>query len=476
GVTIVWSQLLQLRSPLDRLKAKYPTRGIELERLSSTLAGQSQEPHIEISPSENSTLMSSLAKDVHAVAERRESLIIEIWQLPGFKDFLLPKQLSELAIAATHHPIIILIANDKQANALVLMPGLADDVLHIPLPLVDNEILRAIYSTIKTLVQGFLPNREVLDNISDRLGIRRKWQDPDVKEKEFQWALLMLWVRIAKPIVDGLALTTHHLTRIWWCSTGSFSFLPLHAVGDYSSDAPIGSKLNEYAISSYTPSVAALLEVQNSVLLYIADVATPEITEPKELKILAVAQPSALPGTETEVDHIQKHSGDLIQVETLEGSSAIIEKVTTEMASNDWVHFACHSTQNIQEPLQSSLVLAGTSRLTINDIIAMQLPPKGLAFLSACQTATGDENLSTEAVHLAAGMLSAGYQTVIATMWSISDSHAPQVADDVYGFLFKGSKNDTSQAAEALHYAIQNLREKDKVSFATWVPFIHVGL
>ncbi|KAF8597919.1 hypothetical protein BDV93DRAFT_512982 [Ceratobasidium sp. AG-I] len=37
-----------------------------------------------------------------------------------------------------------------------------------------------------------------------------------------------------------------------------------------------------------------------------------------------------------------------------------------------------------------------------------------------------------ECVHLAAGMLIAGYPSVIATMWSISDDDAPSVADKVY--------------------------------------------
>ncbi|KAI0082963.1 hypothetical protein BDY19DRAFT_981531, partial [Irpex rosettiformis] len=54
------------------------------------------------------------------------------------------------------------------------------------------------------------------------------------------------------------------------------------------------------------------------------------------------------------------------------------------------------------------------------------LPNADLAVLSACQTATGDEKLSEEAVHLAAGMLNIGYKSVIGTMWSISDYIAPE--------------------------------------------------
>jgi CHAT domain-containing protein len=40
-----------------------------------------------------------------------------------------------------------------------------------------------------------------------------------------------------------------------------------------------------------------------------------------------------------------------------------------------------------------------------------------LAFLSACQTAKGDQNQPDQAVHLAASFLFCGFKSVIATMW-----------------------------------------------------------
>jgi CHAT domain-containing protein len=43
----------------------------------------------------------------------------------------------------------------------------------------------------------------------------------------------------------------------------------------------------------------------------------------------------------------------------------------------------------------------------------------GLAFLSACETARGDEKIPDEALHLAATPLSAGYRSVVATMWYV---------------------------------------------------------
>ncbi|THU78663.1 hypothetical protein K435DRAFT_886958 [Dendrothele bispora CBS 962.96] len=85
-----------------------------------------------------------------------------------------------------------------------------------------------------------------------------------------------------------------------------------------------------------------------------------------------------------------------------------------------------------------------------------------LAVLSACETATGDENLPEEAVHLAAGMLAVGYPSVIATMWSIGDSDAPLIADKVYANLLGPLDNSESQKAKltpayALHEAVKHL-------------------
>jgi len=105
-----------------------------------------------------------------------------------------------------------------------------------------------------------------------------------------------------------------------------------------------------------------------------------------------------------------------------------------------------------------------------------------LAFLSACQTSSGAEKLSEEAVHLAAGMLAAGYRSVVATMWSIKDQYGPVVAERFYKYLMERGEAsgqprlDTSSAAYALHDAIQGIRETlgdTEQGLLTWVPYVH---
>ena len=63
---------------------------------------------------------------------------------------------------------------------------------------------------------------------------------------------------------------------------------------------------------------------------------------------------------------------------------------------------------------------------------------------------------------------------------SIADADGPKVADSFYEHLFKNYNKvdsvgpDMTQAARALHHAVAKLRSEN-VSFARWVPFIHMG-
>ncbi|KIM78748.1 hypothetical protein PILCRDRAFT_10966 [Piloderma croceum F 1598] len=84
------------------------------------------------------------------------------------------------------------------------------------------------------------------------------------------------------------------------------------------------------------------------------------------------------------------------------------------------------------------------------------MPNASLAFLSACETAMGNENLPDEAIHLGATLLYAGFQGVVATLWSIADVDSPKIADSFYEYLSK------------------NMLRSENAAFVHWVPFIHL--
>lgn len=67
----------------------------------------------------------------------------------------------------------------------------------------------------------------------------------------------------------------------------------------------------------------------------------------------------------------------------------------------------------------------------------------------------------------------------------MEDEDGPEIADSFYRHLFQPEGDDKSasashipdmtQAAYALHLAVNNLRSEGR-SFKRWVPFIHLGL
>jgi CHAT domain-containing protein len=189
--------------------------------------------------------------------------------------------------------------------------------------------------------------------------------------------------------------------------------------------------------------------------------------------ILAVSQPQdQLPKTEEEVQMIQNCFGNK-SVVWLNRESATVDTVLGHMRNHCWVHFACHATQNISDPTTSHFRLYNGT-LDIRRIMKEQFNGD-FAFLSACETATGDETLPEESIHLAAGVMMAGYPAVIGTLWSIRDKDGPLIAKQVYYHLHNNGSPDSSQAACALHNAVAYLRKEDEQNFLSWVPFIHLG-
>jgi len=233
-------------------------------------------------------------------------------------------------------------------------------------------------------------------------------------------------------------------------------------------------------MSSYTPTISALLRIDKDTI---------NNQPSSSAELLIISQPntpgcSPIKGTTTEMNAIWKIA-EAKQCKSLrlEGAIATVGRVQLEMASHSSIHFACHASQDIGNPLRSGFYLED-GRLELADIMKLNITNCELAFLSACQTSTGDEKLSEEAVHLAAGMLAAGYRSVVATMWSIQDKYGPIVAEDFYKDLMEKGTNsgrpgiDSVNAARALHQAIQSIRQQvgdTEQGLLTWVPYVHFG-
>lgn len=223
----------------------------------------------------------------------------------------------------------------------------------------------------------------------------------------------------------------------------------------------------DYVVSSYTPTLSALLAVAPDPSSFCGILAAGIVDTP--------GQDCPLPGIMAEIAQVENKAGAHSFKKLLE-NKATITAVMDAMEKYSWIHMACHASQNLDDPAKSAFHLYD-GELELSAIMRKSLKEKGLAFLSACETAKGDDDLPGEAVHLAAGMLMAGYRSVIGTMWSIEDQDAPLIAEKVYAGLLEGGVADTKKTAKALHDAIACLRGKvGEKNFARWVPYIHLGL
>jgi CHAT domain-containing protein len=139
--------------------------------------------------------------------------------------------------------------------------------------------------------------------------------------------------------------------------------------------------------------------------------------------MMAIIQPEIpdgdpLPFTEEELHCIEKRvpSNSLIKL-GVEGNPATVQNVLYHLPSSNIVHFACHGQRDANYPLETSLILHGGTELKIKDFMKQLTPNASLAFLSACDTAVGADQLADEAIHLAASLLFAGFRGVVATTW-----------------------------------------------------------
>ena len=231
-------------------------------------------------------------------------------------------------------------------------------------------------------------------------------------------------------------------------------------------------KIFDYVVSSYTPTLTALLSTRPP--------SAHRISVPRLLAVSLPATPRqcSLPGTVHEINAIQaiQASTGRLVITQLTDQASTVAAVLQGMEGCDWIHLACHGVQDATNATDSAFVLID-GKLTLKEIMRRSFSHTEFAFLSACHTAKWDEALLEEAVHLAAGMLMAGYGSVVGSMWSIRDDDGPIIAEYFYKYLIEEASGDSGRAAYALHCAVAHLRNvRGEDDFASWVPFIHLGI
>jgi tetratricopeptide (TPR) repeat protein len=455
GRSVLWGQRDALRADLASLALAHPSLARRLEDLRKELeAGGDRTTDLFVEPFLEPEIVLQVG-DVEGrnrLAREWDTTVAEIRALPGFADFLRPPRFADLHAAAAAGPVLVVNASTLRCDVLAVT-GAGITVLPLPSMTVRTAIDRT--SQYLTALQDF--------DRGPRGPIQRVTLETAIAE-----VLAWLWDEIAGPTLDALGYRSpprdgEPWPRVWWCPTGPFTLLPLHAAGRHD-PAGGGGTVCDRVVSSYTPTLRALVQARAAAPVGTAQrllvVSLPETADLRPLPGAAreaTALPAMFPGDHT----------------VLEGPQATWERVLDELGRHEWMHFACHSVQPIHNPTSPALQLHDRA-LQVLDLGWARLTSAEFAFLSACETAVGGGRLWDEALHPAAALQLAGCRHVIGTLWNIGDDLV-DIVTDVYRQLVADGQPDPAEAAVAVHRALRRARASDPWLATRWAPLVHLG-
>ena len=133
-----------------------------------------------------------------------------------------------------------------------------------------------------------------------------------------------------------------------------------------------------------------------------------------------------LPNVLDEANAIVARLSEVATVGVLHEKEATPDNVIREASGYDMIHFGCHGRFKSDKPSESGLRLAGAKEdayLTVQRIIGeLNLKPTRLATLAACLTGEVKLHSGEEHVGLLQAMMTAGVQTVVASLWHVDDA------------------------------------------------------
>jgi CHAT domain-containing protein len=200
---------------------------------------------------------------------------------------------------------------------------------------------------------------------------------------------------------------------MWWCVTGELSFLPVHAAGSYHTTSAVCA--SDYIVSSYIPKLHSLTKARDAwAPIRRSDLTGLVICEESSHSSSTKYLPEAAKEARIVRECFESAHAQVLNIMSTQTMRAELLSLL-ENAPAHVLHLACHGIQSA-DPLNSAIMLHD-GQLTIENIMQLKLSQATVAYLSACQTAKGDQNAPDQAVHIAASMLFCGFRSVIGTLW-----------------------------------------------------------
>ncbi|NJN74365.1 MAG: tetratricopeptide repeat protein [Limnothrix sp. RL_2_0] len=353
-----------------------------------------------------------------------------------------------------------------QTNEALIYPILLGDRLEILLSRPNQPIewqtaqKTATQAQVKTTVKAF---KAALSNPANRA--RNRSNVPEIRQTSLELPDVLpsatkLYDWLIRPLEATLEAT--NTDTLVFVLDGDLRNIPMSALYD--------DQKEEYLIEKYAIAITPGLQLIN-----------PQPLADKQIKAVVGALSEARDGfpalsaVPKEVEQIRQQVG----AEVL--SNATFTKLNLEetigKTSFPIVHLATHG--KFSSSLEETFILAWDRRISISELSQLlqssELTRKGvpieLLILSACETATGDDQA---ALGLAGVAVQAGARSTIASLWAVNDKGTSVLMSQLYQEL--GQLKDTK--AMALRKAqLKLLREPEGIYTNPyfWAPFVLVG-
>ena len=335
---------------------------------------------------------------------------------------------------------------------------------------VSLDEIRAALSTETALVEYFCVQERVLACVLDRDDLHIF---PVTLRSRVQKLLQLLQFQLSKFRLDPqyvstfqesmLQSTQAHLKNLYqeliapvrdllnakhvvFVPHGLLHYVPFHALHDGESYL-----VDRFSVS-YAPSASIYALCQQkqantsgkSLLLGIPDAQAPSIAS--EVEALQTILPDA---------------------KLFMGSAATEDILRTHGPGSRIVHIATHGYFRQDNPMFSSIRLGG-SYLSLYDLYHLKLPAE-LVILSGCATGLSVVRPGDEVVGLVRGLLQAGAQSLVLSLWDVHDRSTKEFMISLYTRLQQGLSKPL-----ALQGAMIELRERYPHPYY-WAPFTLIG-
>lgn len=227
---------------------------------------------------------------------------------------------------------------------------------------------------------------------------------------------------------------------------GLLHYVPMHALHDGTSYL-----IDSYSIS-YAPSASiyALCRTTaekvsgDSLIFGVADAQAPSILDEVHALNAILPNPKLFVGDEATEDALRQH-GPMSRI----------------------IHIATHGYFRQDNPMFSSIRLGG-SYLNLYDLYRLKLSAD-LVVLSGCATGLNVIKAGDEQIGLIRGLLRAGAQSLILSLWDVHDRSTQQFMVSFYTHLGQGQSKP-----QAMQSAITELRARYPHPYY-WAPFLLIG-